>query len=228
MKGQQLVSTVLLGKVVPALVVLALVFAPGGEVRWARGWALLGVVIVIALTHQAYVRRKNPELLEARKRVGEGTPKWDLVWNPLWWLFLFSAPSVAGVQEHRFGVAPGSWWLAAPGVLLIALGFTVSARAMAVNRHFEGTVRIQKERDHHVVDSGPYRVVRHPGYVGLGLWALGQPLVLGSSWAVVPALVAVAWLVLRTGLEDAFLRRELAGYVDYARRVRWRLVPGLW
>lgn len=208
--------------------VLALVFAPGGSLSWTRGWLLLGSIVVCALVHSAYVQRRNPELAKARERIGEGTPTWDVVWNGLWWVLLFSAPAVAGVEQVRFGhdAWPLPW--AALGVAVLAAGFTVSARAMAVNRFFEGTVRVQKERGHQVVDAGPYRVVRHPGYVGLVLWAVAQPFLVGSTWAVGPAVAAVAWVVLRTALEDAFLRKGLEGYEDYARRVQWRLVPGVW
>lgn len=208
--------------------VLALFFAPGGSLAWTRGWLLLDAIVACAVVHGAYVRRRNPELAKARERIGEGTARWDYAWNPLWWLLLFSAPAVAGVEQVRFGhdAWPLPW--AALGGAVLAAGFTVSARAMAVNRFFEGTVRLQQERGHQVVDAGPYRVVRHPGYVGLALWAVAQPLIVGSTWAVGPAVAAVAWVVLRTALEDAFLRKGLEGYEDYARRVRWRLVPGVW
>ena len=89
-------------------------------------------------------------------------------------------------------------------------------------------MRIQAERGHRVVDEGPYRAVRHPGYLGLVLWALGSSFLLQSVWALAPSALAAAWVVLRTALEDALLRRELDGYEEYARRVRFRLVPGVW
>ena len=99
---------------------------------------------------------------------------------------------------------------------------------MSVNPFFEGTVRLQTERGQRVVDSGPYAKVRHPGYAGLCLWALATPLLLRAPVSAWVAGATVAWVVLRTVLEDRLLRRGLAGYEDYVRRVRWRLVPGLW
>ena len=100
---------------------------------------------------------------------------------------------------------------------------------MVVNPHFEKTVRIQTDRDHRLIDTGPYRIVRHPGYLGTILsFILSAPLLLGSWWAFVPAAASTASLIVRTALEDRTLRTELAGYEDYARRVRYRLAPGIW
>ena len=99
---------------------------------------------------------------------------------------------------------------------------------MFVNPFFEKTVRIQTEHEHHVIDNGPYAYVRHPGYVGFIGWLISTPVLLGSIWAFVPALLAVAGLVFRTALEDRTLQAELAGYDSYVARVRFRLVPGIW
>jgi protein-S-isoprenylcysteine O-methyltransferase Ste14 len=103
---------------------------------------------------------------------------------------------------------------------------SLSAWAMATNPHFEGTVRIQE--DQRVVDTGPYRLVRHPGYVALILWGLSTPLLLLSTFASACAIAVAAWIVLRTALEDRMLRAELAGYSEYDQRVRARLLPGVW
>jgi protein-S-isoprenylcysteine O-methyltransferase Ste14 len=89
-------------------------------------------------------------------------------------------------------------------------------------------VRIQREIGHRVVDAGPYRRIRHPGYLGLALWALGTPFALGSRWALLPAGVTAGYIALRTALEDRFLQRDLEGYSQYAGRVRYRLLPGIW
>jgi protein-S-isoprenylcysteine O-methyltransferase Ste14 len=99
---------------------------------------------------------------------------------------------------------------------------------MAANRYLETTVRIQEERGHQVVNSGPYRFVRHPMYVGVILQFMALPMVLGSKWAFVPAGVVVLLFVIRTGLEDRTLRNELAGYAQYAESTRYRLLPGVW
>jgi protein-S-isoprenylcysteine O-methyltransferase Ste14 len=172
------------------------------------------------------VAARNPQVLVKRDRIGEGTKAWDVVWVVVFWLLMLVAPIVAGVDTQRLGHRPLAAWTVPLGGALFAAGMALSALAMAVNPFFEGTARIQPGQV--VVDAGLYRVLRHPGYAGLALWALSGPLLLRSALAFGPALVTAAWVVVRTVLEDRMLRRELAGYQGYARLVRWRLVPGLW
>lgn len=212
------------------LVFLAWVLAPfaaAGRAGWTAGWAHLGVVSAGLLGHGALVARRNPELRRHRRSLGPGTKWWDLVWNLLYWPLMAGIALTAGL-EARQGPSPMPPPLLAVGLVLFGAGMSLSAWAMAVNPHYEGTVRIQAERGHRVVDAGPYRLVRHPGYLGLVLWALGSPFLLLSVRALAASALAAAWVVLRTALEDALLRRELGGYAEYARRVRFRLVPGLW
>jgi protein-S-isoprenylcysteine O-methyltransferase Ste14 len=131
--------------------------------------------------------------------------------------------------DHRYGWSPVfPTWLNILGFILIGVGYAFAVWAMAENRFFSGVVRIQLDRGHVVCDSGPYRFVRHPGYVGNILPLPGIVLALGSVWTVVPALVALIIIVVRTVLEDRALRDELPGYLDYARRVRYRLIPGIY
>jgi protein-S-isoprenylcysteine O-methyltransferase Ste14 len=177
--------------------------------------------------HRGYVLRRSPELLKRRRRIGEGTKRWDLAWNLAFWPLLASI-AISGAIQFR-AVGPGfPTPTLALGVGLFSVAMALSAWAMASNPHFEGTVRIQTEIEHRVVSTGPYRLVRHPGYVGLALWALAIPLLVLSTWALLPAAATVAWVVLRTALEDRTLQRKLAGYAEYAQRVRYRLCPGLW
>jgi protein-S-isoprenylcysteine O-methyltransferase Ste14 len=111
--------------------------------------------------------------------------------------------------------------------LLIA-GMAGMTWAESVSKFFEPTVRIQTDRGHRVIDTGPYAIVRHPGYVAACVLFMGMPLSLGSFWALVPAAVSCLLLVVRTVLEDKTLRNELVGYEEYTQRVRYRLVPGVW
>jgi protein-S-isoprenylcysteine O-methyltransferase Ste14 len=201
-------------------------FAGAGRIGWAGGWIYLGLVLSGLAGHTAFVRRNAPGLAERRAHVGEGTPAWDLAWVAVFWPSMVAAPAVAGLDVVRHGHAPLPLWVAVAGVLALAFAFGLSAGAMATNPFFEGTVRLQPGQ--RVVDQGPYATVRHPGYAALALWALATPFVLRSRWALAPALFTVAWIALRTALEDAFLRDGLPGYAEYARRVRARLVPGVW
>lgn len=119
-------------------------------------------------------------------------------------------------------------WVVVAGYVATLAGMAITAWAQAVNPFFEPGVRIQSERHQHVIDTGPYRFVRHPGYVAALLLFFGMALALASLWALAPAAMASAFLVLRTAWEDRLLRAELPGYADYARRVRARLIPGIW
>jgi len=178
------------------------------------------------LVHGRWVARRNPEILRRRRRIGGDTKRWDLAWVAAFWPSMLAAPAVAGVDVVRLGHPPLSLaaWVAGAG--LLALGLGLSAAAMASNPWFEGTVRLQPGQG--VVRAGPYARVRHPGNAGLVLWAASAPLLLRSRWALFPAAFTIAWVVLRTALEDAVLRRGLEGYAEYATKVRARLVPGVW
>jgi len=114
------------------------------------------------------------------------------------------------------------------GCALFVAGIGLSGRAVASNPFFSSVIRIQTDRGHAVATGGPYAYLRHPGYAGSILSALGAPLLLGSAWALVPGFVAVLAVVARTAVEDRILQNELPGYRDYARRVRSRLLPGIW
>ena len=135
---------------------------------------------------------------------------------------------VAGMDAGRYAWSPLPGWTAWPGIALFVAGSAVTTWAMALNRHAEGTVRIQSDREHAVITDGPYRFVRHPIYVGTIAGLPAVALVLGSAWALVPMALVIVLFVWRTALEDRALRQELAGYEDYVRMTPFRLVPGVW
>jgi protein-S-isoprenylcysteine O-methyltransferase Ste14 len=137
-------------------------------------------------------------------------------------------PLVAGF-DARFGWSPDFQPLVKTLALALILGgYVLGSYALIENRFFSGMVRIQSERGHRVISSGPYRWMRHPGYAGALLAYLGTPLFLDSLWAFLPVAIITILLFARTSLEDRTLQDELEGYREYARRVRYRLIPGVW
>jgi protein-S-isoprenylcysteine O-methyltransferase Ste14 len=210
-----------------ALVFTLLLFVPAGRLNWALGWIYVGIVVVYVTVNWACLLRWNPELIERRMRFGEGTKTWDKVWAVLYAPVLFAVYVVAGL-EARDGVSslPEAAWLL--GLAIFVPAAAMLTWSMVVNLFFEKTVRIQMDRGHRVIDTGPYAYMRHPGYVGFAGWILSAPLLLASSWAFFPAVLAVVGIVIRTALEDRTLHAELPGYPDYAARVRFRLIPRVW
>lgn len=217
----------IVGAVITALVVVG-VFALVGRWNWWRGWSLIGLLLLGRLISAPYLWRKNPELMKRRGEMGKGTKTWDLIVLTVFGFTLLAVPLVAALDVRYGGSAMSPWfWLV--GAALYALFVAVITWSMAVNPFFEKTVRIQRDRNHQVIASGPYGIVRHPGYITiiLGL-VLAMPLLLGSWWAFVPALLSTLSLILRTALEDQTLQKELPGYEAYAQKVRYRMVPGIW
>jgi protein-S-isoprenylcysteine O-methyltransferase Ste14 len=174
---------------------------------------------------------RHPGLLAERSNFDKApdVKPWDRVLAPLMGLTVsFPLVIVAGL-DHHYGWSPDfPAWLNLAGLILVALGYALAIWAMVENRFFSGVVRIQEDRGHVVCDSGPYRIIRHPGYAGNILPLPGIVLALGSIWTTIPALAALIVAVVRTALEDRTLLEELPGYRDYARRVRYRLIPGIY
>lgn len=207
------------------LVLVASLFLSAGRLDWWAGWIYLGLLLA-AFALQGLVMDR--ELVAERAGIGPGTKDWDRVLASVsMLLFLPGSLIVAGLDE-RLG-----WSSAAPAIqilggVLFAAAWALSAWAMASNKFFSTTVRIQEERGHAVVSDGPYAFVRHPGYLAFSLAALATPFLLSSLWALLPALLAVAGVAVRTVLEERTLRAELPGYEEYARQVRYRYLPGIW
>jgi protein-S-isoprenylcysteine O-methyltransferase Ste14 len=204
-------------------------FLAAGDLRWAAGWAY---VLIFAATQAAialFVIRNNPQLAAERAQTRTSDiARWD---RPLAGIVGLFGPlatlAVAGL-DRRYGWSQVTFSLQAIALVVVALGAGFSVWAMAANRFFYGRVRIEKERGHTVATSGPYRLVRHPGYLGAILTDTFAALLLDSWWALLPALATAAVIALRTHLEDRTLLQKLDGYGHYAQRVRYRLFPGIW
>jgi protein-S-isoprenylcysteine O-methyltransferase Ste14 len=221
------------GRLIGFLVALPVYFAlfmflPAGTWTWTKGWLFLGVCLGTLAVVAWYLWRVNPEVVVARTDSHEGTKRWDKVLVPILLAVVYAIIPVAALDDGRFHWFPLDWWVVSFGYVLFLAGLGILTWAEAVNKFFEVTVRIQTDRGHKVIDTGPYAIVRHPGYVGGILFFVGPALCLGSVWALVPSGLASAVLILRTKWEDQTLQAELPGYKDYTQRVRFKLIPGAW
>jgi len=203
----------------------------GGDLGWWQAWIYSLLIVVAGIGGRIWAEQRHPGLLAERQSIEkiQGAKAWDKVLAPLMaFSLMFPLVIVAGL-DHRYGWSPAfPLWLIVFGFILISLGYAFAAWALAENRFFSSVVRIQTDREHVVCDTGPYRIVRHPGYAGNILPLLGIVLAFGSVWTLIPAAVALIISVIRTALEDKTLQEELPGYRDYARRVRYRLIPGIY
>ncbi len=203
-------------------------FVPAGTVAWFRGWLFFVVMLGMMFPIYRYLRRVNPEVITARISHHEGTKRWDRVLMAFFYPSIMAIPIMAALDDGRFHWLPVPWWVCGIGYLFLLAGMLGATWAESVNKFFERTVRIQTDRGHRVIDTGPYAIIRHPGYLSAYLIFVGMSLALGSVWALIPAFVSCVVLVVRTVLEDRMLQEELPGYREYAQRIRFRLLPGIW
>ncbi len=215
------------GQILFSLVLeVVLLFFSSGNLAWGWAWVLIGInLLVVAVT--SFLMRHKQETIAERSRLA-GQRGWDRVISYLWALsYLILVLVVAGLDERFQWSRLGLLWHLLGGAGYV-LGFVLLSWAMIANAYFATIVRIQSDRGHQVCNEGPYRFVRHPGYVGSILESLCVPLLLGSFWALIPGVFAAGLMLARTALEDRTLQAELDGYAEYARRTRYRLLPGVW
>jgi protein-S-isoprenylcysteine O-methyltransferase Ste14 len=228
-KGMAIFTKQIIKAVLFIAVLAALLFGVSGDIFWAGGWLYLGVFSGCSIISTILMVRHNPGLLKERMQPGEGAKPWDRILAPLMagvCPALIVATAALDVRLGRTGAF--SLALVAASVACAIAGHALMTWAMMRNDFFSALVRIQSDRGHLVTTHGPYRFVRHPGYVGMLMFASSTPFILGSWWALVPAALNVFVGALRTALEDRTLHRELDGYADYARAVPCRLLPGIW
>jgi len=203
----------------------------GWDLGWWQAWVFSLLIFTAGIGGRIWAERRHPGLTAERQR-GEsiqGAKTWDKVLAPLMAISLSFPLVITAGLDHRYGWSPAfPLWLNIIGFILIAVGYAFGVWAIIENRFFSSVVRIQTERGHVVCDTGPYRIMRHPGYAGNILPLLGIVLALGSVWTVIPAVVALVIAIVRTALEDRTLQEELPGYREYAQRVRYRLLPGIY
>jgi protein-S-isoprenylcysteine O-methyltransferase Ste14 len=221
---KQLVLTYVLG-----VIQIAVFFVSAGYMP-IRAWIFVGASYAHYSVSTLVQYRLNPELLVARFKIRrKGSRLWDEVLMRLSNLVaMIAVPVVAGLDVGRFNWSSLDFSFVFLGLFSFAASTFILNWAMVVNPFFEPTVRIQTERGHKPVTAGPYRFVRHPGYLAGLLYILSVPMIIGSVFAFIPAGVYAILFILRTSLEDGVLRRELDGYSEYAQKVRYRLIPWIW
>lgn len=211
-------------------VMAAALFIPAGNWRWPQAWIFLGEFALSSLAISFWLLRHDPALLESRMSapVQRDQVPWDRVFirgviiAPIFWMALI------GIDARRAGWSHAPLWINALGALLLALGMAMVWQSFRFNSFAAPQVRVQATRGHHVVSTGPYAVIRHPMYAGALVWLIGMPLLLGSWLGVAALPLFVAGLAFRIRGEERMLRRELTGYDEYASKVRFRLIPGVW
>jgi protein-S-isoprenylcysteine O-methyltransferase Ste14 len=204
-----------------------ILFGSAGTWDLPMFWAYIVVMAVLSSSGYLWLSRHDPDLIKERLHPGPG--EHDRLSIGLMYVILAVHWGIAGLDVGRWhwsGRMPLAVQLG--GLTGYTLGLGLSIWPMLVNPFFSSAVRIQADRGQYVITAGPYRYVRHPGYSGGLLILLCSGLALGSWWSMLPMLIAVAGLIRRTLLEDHMLQKELVGYTDYAQKVRYRLVPGLW
>ena len=214
--------------IIQTLLMGAILFISAGTLNWPMAWLMMGFYVIMLAVNAILMMRRNPEMVAERAEVREGTKSWDRVLASLGALLWLLILLVTGLDK-RFGWSPDfSIYIQLLAFIFMVLGYAFASWAMLSNPFFSGTVRIQEERGHAVATAGAYQFVRHPGYSGWSLANLATPIALGSLVGLVPAVLFVLNLIIRTAMEDQTLKEELKGYKEYTEQVRYRLIPGIW
>ena len=203
-------------------------FISAGRIDYLEGWIYLLTSFITTVMNVLTIRTDD-ELMRERSRPGEGTKSWDKLLLGLSFLIFIFTVVLGGLDSGRYIWSPHlSWLLCAVGVFMMIAGQIVFLDARRENKYFSTVVRIQKDRGHTVCESGVYKVVRHPGYIGIIISTIGIPFVLGSLWSAIPSFISIVLLCIRTSLEDKTLKEELEGYTEYTKKTRYKLIPMVW
>jgi protein-S-isoprenylcysteine O-methyltransferase Ste14 len=210
------------------LVWAVLLFVAAGTLHWIRGWVWVISSLLLEIGTLIVLAKRAPETLNQRGTWHAGVKIFEKLFIFCWLLIgELITPVIAGLDK-RFEWSHTSMATFYCGIILAAFAWPFGTWAMVANEHFEQFIRIQTDRKHQVVTSGPYRIIRHPGYGAVIVGAIAMPLILGTWWTFVPAGAMILLFIVRTAIEDRTLRRELEGYEAYAQQIRYRLFPGVW
>jgi protein-S-isoprenylcysteine O-methyltransferase Ste14 len=210
------------------LVFTGILFLCAGRMDYIQGWIFLSVNVLSTFLNY-WTIHQNSELISERSKPGEGIKSWDKVLLGLSALIYVITIVLAGLDSGRFNrTTDFNWYLSISGVILTLIGQILFLTARSQNKFFSSVVRIQKDRGHAVCDTGLYKMVRHPGYLGMMISLMGIPLITSSVWSIYPTINAIILLLIRTTFEDKTLIAELDGYSAYTRKTRKKLIPFIW
>lgn len=221
-------ATIIIRTIITTLFGIAAIFIPAGTLKWTEAWLFIILYAVAVTAAIFWMKKKAPDLLKERMKKKKDVKSWDKIFMALYSTILIIALILPGLDAVRFQ------WSNVPLIAKILAfigyipGFGIAFWAMRENAFLSDVVRIQEDRGHTVCTTGPYKYVRHPMYVGVILIMICFPLSLGSLYTLIPAVIIVILFFIRTALEDKTLQEELPGYKEYAQKVRYRLIPGLW
>jgi len=218
----------LIKHVTGTLLFFSILFISAGRIYYWQGLVYLMIGLVMVLLNYT-VLRIDAELLKERSKPGEGTKNWDKAILGLSFLMTISMYITAGLDSGRYHWSPDFHWsLYLLGIILTIAGQLLFLIAQKQNKFFSSTVRIQTNREHVVCETGLYKIVRHPAYLGSIIQALGFPILFGSLWSIIPIGLLIILFITRTYLEDQTLKNELKGYPEYADKTRYKIIPYVW
>jgi len=223
-----LISWAIKGVLYKAYVAVVLMLS-AGRWNWIAGWVYVGIFLAFDAASALVVIPRSPELLLERARRNQDVKAWDKLIMPFAAGLLPMFSWILAGLDLRLGWSPDiRSSLQTAGFVLTVIGYGIVVWAMSANAFFSTVVRIQQDRGHSVATGGPYRWIRHPGYIGAIFFTFGMPFLLDSWWALIPSLFAVVLYIIRTHLEDRTLMDVLVDYAEYAEQVKYRLIPGIW
>lgn len=210
------------------LIFFLVLFISAGRLNYWQGFVYLAIgLIMFSLNYTAF--KPDPGLMDERAKAGEGVKKWDKTILGLSFLATIAMFIIAGLDSGRYHWSPDFHWsLYLSGIILTVSGQLLFLLAQKQNKFFSSIMRIQRDRGHTVCETGLYKVVRHPAYLGSIIQAAGFPLLMGSLWSIIPISVLIILSIIRTWLEDETLKKELKGYPEYVKKTRYRIIPYIW
>jgi protein-S-isoprenylcysteine O-methyltransferase Ste14 len=216
---------------IPLFIILpaVILFVSAGRIDIPRAWFYIGMISIYYPVIMAIMYRINPELISQRARgIREDTKSWDKVLMPVAVFISYIQLVIIGLDIGRFQWSSLGIYFAVLGIILYIIAAFFSSWVVITNPYFEPTVRIQKDRGHQVITTGPYNIVRHPGYLATILFPISISLIIGSVIGLIPAAINILLIIIRTSLEDKTLINELDRYPEYTKKTRYRLFPGIW